>query len=291
MVIDGINCWIGIDGLEQLTDYELKLNFLGEELPGTGFTTCYPAQLPNFNFDEWWSPNNGALWYPYAEEAQQKIWDSANTGTASFGLGSSTVPESQDLKSGKAVRMTSRYVAVKFASGTLFTGTFKSVIGTSGADLDWGIPFTSKPKALKGWCKYQPALVDYIENKKVSDPQYYDQGQLQVILIESESPYRVLPVKNGDKSLNGPTYQDPNTIIDLDTHPTVIARGVLQLDNTDTDGDGIADWINFTLPLEYRDNRTPTYVIVTAASSYLGDFFTGGDGSVLLIDEFEFIYE
>ena len=291
ITIDGINYNVHLVGLEQATEYEVKLYFNGEELPGTTFTTGTPAQLPNFNFDQWWSPNNGGLWYPYAEDAAETVWDSANAGTASFGLGSSTVPETEDVKSGKAVRMTSKFVAVKFAAGNLFTGKFNSVIGTSGADLDWGVPFTSKPKALKGWYKYNPALVNYVENKKVADPKTYDQGQLQVLLVETDCPYRVLPVKTGDKTTNGPTYKDETKIVDLDTDMTIIARGIVNLSISDADGDGKAEWMEFELPLEYRDFRTPTYVIVTAASSYLGDYFTGGDGSVLLIDEFEFVYE
>lgn len=291
VTVDGIDYSVHIDGLEPLTQYEVKLIFLGEDLPGTTFMTCAPVQLPNFNFDQWWSPDNGALWYPYAQGADPTVWDSANAGTAGFGLGSSTVPETNDVVSGKAVRMTSKYAAVKFAAGNLFTGKFRSVVGTSGADLDWGVPFTSRPKALKGWYKYQPALVNYKGNAKVENPTEYDQGQLQVLLVETDSPYRVLPVKVDGKTTNGPTYKDQNTIIDLATHETVIARGLRNLTISDSDSDGNADWVEFVLPLEYRDTRTPTYVVVTAASSYLGDFFTGGDGSVLMIDELEFVYE
>lgn len=289
--VDGINYNVHIDGLEQMTQYEVKLIFLGEELPGTTFTTCSPIQLPNSNFDQWWSPNNGTLWYPYGEGANPTIWDSANPGTAGFGLGSSTVPETEDVVSGKAVRMTSKYAAVKFAAGNLYTGKFRSVVGTSGADLDWGVPFASRPKALKGWYKYQPSLVNYKDNAKVENPTEYDQGQLQVLLVETDGPYKVLPVKKDGKTINGPTYKDQSTVIDLETHETVIARGLRNLTISDPDSDGNADWVEFVLPLEYRDTRIPTYVVVTAASSYLGDFFTGGDGSVLMIDELEFVYE
>lgn len=291
--IDGINCNFHLSDLQQETSYEVRLIFEGEELPGATFTTDAPVQLPNFNFDSWWTPNDGGLWYPYAQDATDPVWDSANAGTAGFGLGSSTVPEENDVHTpgGKAVKMTSKYVAVKFAAGNLFTGKFNRVIGTSGADLDWGVPFASKPKALKGWYKYQPALVNYVDNKIVADPKEYDQGQLQVLLVEVEHPYRVLPVKVGDKTLNGPTYKDQNTIIDLATDKTIIARGVVNISMSDPDGDGNADWVEFELPLEYRDYRNPTYVVVTAASSYLGDYFTGGHGSVLLIDDFEFVYE
>ena len=289
IVVDGVNCHYHLADLEQGTDYEVKFIFAGEELPGVAFTTDTPQQLYNFDFDNWWSPDNGGLWYPYEQGTSAPTWDSANSGTAGFGLGSSTVPE--DRNGGKSVKMSSKYVVVKFAAGTLFTGKYNKTVGTVGADLDWGVPFTAKPKALKGKYKYQPALVNYEENKMVTTDRY-DQGQIQVILIQTETPYRVLPVSvAGGKTLNGPTYKDETKLIDLESHETIIARGSMIFGITDSDNDGQADWVEFELPLEYRDFRTPTYVIVTAASSYLGDYFTGGDGSVLCVDEFEFIYE
>ena len=47
----------------------------------------------------------------------------------------------------------------------------------------------------------------------------------------------------------------------------------------------------FVIPLTYRSKEAPTYVVISAAASYLGDYFTGGVGSVLYVDEFEFIYD
>ena len=46
------------------------------------------------------------------------------------------------------------------------------------------------------------------------------------------------------------------------------------------------------LVLDYRyTNRTPKYILVVATASKYGDYFTGGDTSKLLIDNFELIYE
>ena len=48
----------------------------------------------------------------------------------------------------------------------------------------------------------------------------------------------------------------------------------------------------FTVPLEYRDlTRTPKYIVITVCASKYGDYFTGGEGSVLLVDEFELLYD
>ena len=51
-----------------------------------------------------------------------------------------------------------------------------------------------------------------------------------------------------------------------------------------------ADWGNADKLIAYRNDRTPTLLTVVTSSSYLGDYFTGGSGSVVYFDEFQFIY-
>ena len=88
---------------------------------------------------------------------------------------------------------------------------------------------------------------------------------------------------------------DTDTIPELLVVDVMLAPEVTEQISYDLDVfsfvDGKAEWVEIILPFEYRDYRTPRYVIVTAASSYLGDYFTGGEGSAMLVDEFEFIYE
>ena len=45
------------------------------------------------------------------------------------------------------------------------------------------------------------------------------------------------------------------------------------------------------IPIEYRANRTPKYIIIVASSSRYGDYYIGGVGSKLWIDEMELVYE
>ena len=46
------------------------------------------------------------------------------------------------------------------------------------------------------------------------------------------------------------------------------------------------------LSLAYRyANRTPKYILVVATASKYGDYFTGGTGSKLWLDDFQLIYE
>ena len=51
-------------------------------------------------------------------------------------------------------------------------------------------------------------------------------------------------------------------------------------------------FVEFTLPLEYRDlTRTPKYIVIACCSSYLGDYFTGSTDSLMYVDEFSFEYD
>ena len=73
--------------------------------------------------------------------------------------------------------------------------------------------------------------------------------------------------------------------VDVQNDPHIIAHAMLESDVA-TDG-----YQEFELELEYRDmTRTPKYVVISACGSYLGDYFTGGTGSLMYVDEFEFVY-
>ena len=46
------------------------------------------------------------------------------------------------------------------------------------------------------------------------------------------------------------------------------------------------------IPLTYRaTNRTPKYIIIVCAASKWGDYYVGGVGSTLWLDEMELVYE
>ena len=65
----------------------------------------------------------------------------------------------------------------------------------------------------------------------------------------------------------------------------IIAYGHIVL-NGSTDG-----WQQVEIPLDYRDSETvPTHIIISCASSYLGDYLIGGPGSTLWVDKMELVY-
>ena len=79
--------------------------------------------------------------------------------------------------------------------------------------------------------------------------------------------------------------------IDQENDPHIIAYGKIETTEATLDGEGNLRYVQFNCPLEYRDHsRKPKYVIINACASRYGDDFTGAVGSLLYVDEFEFVY-
>jgi len=268
-VVSDLGISADISGLESGTEYVVRVVEDGAYSPEVSFVTETPVQLYNMDFDQWHL--DGKVWYPYAKGADPTVWDSANKGAATF-IGSSTTPEETFVVEGKAVRMESKYAVIAFAAGNIYTGQFGKINGI-GAELDWGVPFSGRPSALKGWYSYTPAAIDN------ADPEFShllgqnDRCQILVFLTDWDVPFRL--------------NTTAGKFVDFDNDPGIIAFAKME-SSEDTQG----KYREFTLPLEYRDqNRKPKYVVVACAASYLGDYFTGGVGSTMYIDEFEFLYK
>ena len=57
-------------------------------------------------------------------------------------------------------------------------------------------------------------------------------------------------------------------------------------------GETTTEYTLLDLELEYRaTNRVPTYMIIVYSASKFGDFFTGGEGATMFIDEFSLEYD
>ena len=274
VMLDGVEIHAKLLELQQQTAYEARVLAGGKFSPMKEFRTGREIQLYNMGFDDW--NLGGKIWYPFPANAPDslKVWDSANKATANF-LGSITTPVEDFVavagEGKKAAKLESTYAVVKFAAGNLFTGQFVSLKGL-GADLAWGIPFDSKPKALHGYYCYQPAVInEYCDADHAYLKGQNDIGQIQVILTDWDEQFHVLSAEE--------------IFVDVKNDPAIIAYANFE---TSDWNDG---YMEFTLPLEYRSYRTPKYVVVVAASSRYGDFYTGGKGSALYVDEFSFVYE
>lgn len=224
------------------------------------FSTAASVTIHNLNFDSWSDSDK----YPNA--SGYDIWDSANSSGAAI----TTKPVTDAVK-GYAARLESVKAMGMMAAGNIFTGQFAGLAGL-GAKLDWGTPFNGRPIALRGYYKYSPKTIDMAKAPYTDKKGQMDQSQIVVFLTDWTAPFRI--------------NTSSKEFVDLDNDPGIIALGQLNSSNED------AGYVKFTLPLVYRDaTRIPTYLVIAAASSRYGDYFTGGVGSVLHIDEFELVYD
>lgn len=264
-----------VNQLTEGTDYVARVvngDAVSEEFP---FTTETPDQLPNMSFDEWHQGDPGGYtWYPMPEGGAN-IWGTANSGVNMMSAVNSTRPETVFVAKagGAAVRMESVYVFGKFAAGNIYTGQFgKAVLSpVPGAELDWGVPFTTRPYSLKGYYSYAPKIVDYASGKHADKLGTMDTAQIQVFLTDWEKPFLV--------------STSTETFVDIENDPNIIAVGEIR-----TDADTQGKYVEFECVLEYRNDRKPKYIVAVACASLYGDYFTGGVGSVMHVDEWEFVY-
>ena len=274
--IEGTNIYASVDQLSEGTDYVARVVNGDDVSEEFSFTTETPEQLPNMSFDEWMQGDPGGYtWYPNAEGAEL-TWGTANSGVNMLNAVNSTRPEEVFVakKGGKAVRMESVYVFGKFAAGNIYTGKFGKAVLTPvpGAELDWGVPFTTRPYSLRGYYAYAPKKIDYASDKYADKLGTMDKAQILVFLTDWEKPFLV--------------STSTETFVDIKNDPSIIAVGELITDQ-DTEG----KYVEFECVLEYRDDRKPKYIVAVACSSLYGDYFTGGQNSVMHVDEWEFIYK
>ena len=264
-----------LKGLTPNTEYEFQLRYedAGEEKDSKiSFTTEQQTPLYNGGFEHWWL--DGKVAYP--NEQGVSFWDTSNPGGASFG-GSNTTETTSVVHSGsKAAMLQSQYIVIKFAAASLYTGAFGQLVGTSGAKLNWGVPFTTRPTALKGYMQYAPVAINREGSNLPADAPAKGQpdqcGMYCALLSEA------LVVDNTDMG----------TFPDWETDPRVIAYGALPAEQNVHSS---SQWKKVNIPLVYHDlSRKPTHLLVVFSASKYGDYFHGGEGSTLYLDDFELVY-
>lgn len=279
-----------IENLQPLTKYECYA-YSGENKTQTySFTTEEARQMPNSSF-EIFSNTESSKYYSFYDpqssivENQTKWWCSGNKGSTTVGSSYSiTNIDSNDKKDGNySARLESQYVIVKFAAGNIFVGEFDRVVGTSGGIVNFGRPFTLRPRMMSLWLKYENGPIDKFNGAPDNDPvKEGDMDRCQVFVAVGDWDYHEYggtpdsPVQVN--TLEKSTLFDP-------TSEAVIGYGSF-VTNKATDG-----WIKVEIPIEYTStSRKPTHIIVSCAASMLGDYFTGSTKSTLWVDGVELHY-
>lgn len=279
---------VTLTGLAPGTTYEYRS--IAEDFEGTiaTFATETATQLPNSGFENWFIEEGVSTML--GKKNVQRIgtdkatlfWDSGNEGAAT-GNATLTSPDSELKHGGNfSAKLASKAVVGRFAAGNIFIGQYLKTDGMDGV-LGWGRPFTTRPKALKLWVRYQGGTVDKVGDSAPGlNNGDRDEGIVYIALCDNQkTSYEgsawscVVKTKSSDRHLF--SKDDAN----------VIAYGE-HVFTADTDGSGL---VQIEIPLDYRrTDIRPSNIIMVAAASRGGDYFTGSSSSVMWLDDLELVY-
>lgn len=223
---------------------------------------------------------------------QSTWWDTGNHGSSTMNKNVTTPDTSVKHSGNQSLLLSSQFVGIgkigKFAAGNLFAGKYLDTEGTDGV-LGWGRPCTSRPKALKVYVRYEPATVDnggdYIANGAT------DQGIIYVAIGDwagQEANGGTWPFVVRTKKASSLFSTEKGTY----SGDGIIAYGEKTFEEAYNDGGNMKE---LTINLDYDNfggnQRKPTSIIIVASASKYGDYFQGGDGSKMWLDDMELIYE
>lgn len=283
VTVSGTSVSALLTGLDAGTEYVYKIYSDVQEGAEVSFTTEQAAQMPNMGFDAW--NTTGGVVYPNADQNENFWWDSGNTGAR---LGGKT-PTSQETSflatsdegNTSAARLETVNALIAMAGGNVFSGYFGRIQGL-GAEVFFGRPFESRPLTLSGYYSYEPVTIDNVKPPSGVELPFdestiagqSDRCHIFVYVTAWDGPYRVNTTEH--------RYLDIND-------PDVLGYGEL-IDEVGTGG----EYKQFTINIKYREsnrNVKPTYCAVVAVASQYADYFTGGIGSLMYVDEFSFGYD
>ena len=275
LTINGDDLSYKLTGLTPETDYTYRFAYItaDEEVfsAESSFTTEPQTALYNGGFEDWYSV--GSYYSPNAD-ASTKFWDTSNPGSASFNFIVSSPDESFKHSGSKSAKLESKYAVIKLAAGSIYTGTFGKVSGTS-ATINWGVPFTGRPTALKCYISYAPGSVN--RGTKPSIATAPETGENDHCGVRIALMTKSVTINNSSSAWYFPDWENDDF---------VVAYGYYEQSASDN-----GQWRELTIPLTYHSlTKQPTHILITAASSAYGDYFYGSDLSVLNVDDFELIY-
>ena len=255
-------------GLTGSTAYQYRVTVDGVAGAEQNFTTVPATPLENGSFENWHLEDK--IYVPNATGST--FWGSGNPGAASF-IGNLTTPTS-DAVSGQAALLESKDAVIKLGAGNIFTGDF-ALDGTNGI-LHFGQPFTAFPTALRLYYKYTSTTINRIGD---------DVGTLENLRGRPDSCHIYIALSDKSEPYEIRTRPSERKMFDKND-ANIIAYGEFISAQT------TSSYQQITIPLEYRaNNRTPRYIVIVASASKYGDYFIGGMGSTLWLDEMELVYE
>lgn len=308
---DGGSFTAHIKGLKPETAYELYAVCGSDKTAVKEFVTAPDTAIPNGSF-EYASKVAGESYYKFYDpdcgvpDGSFMFWGSGNgegsegvNGSANMGIVITYIDQLDKVDGKQSVRAQTSQMAGILAAGNLFTGQFAGLVGTSGGKVNFGRPWTERPKAIKLYCKYMTGKMDIVGQNTppgvtLIKGETYDRADIKVAL-----GYWDYKKYGGTK--NSPVHVDttnPSTFVDFNTDKSTIGNGNLTLyhDGYSLNGGQMTtaatdQWIEYTIPINYRDIETlPTHIIISCAASQYGDYFSGCSSSKLWLDKVEAVY-
>ena len=268
--VSGTSFSATVSQLSPDTQYDIKVSVDGKEMSSASFDTTPATPLENGSLDNW--HNVDKLWNPW-EEGGQSFWDTGNKGATTISDSNSIPTDETCNGSGKAASLESKYLVLKFAAGNLFTGSYVETVGTNGV-LSFGRPFSAFPSKLRFNYKYTSNTID-----KVGDDAF------QYLKGRPDSCHIYIALTDWDEPLEIRTRPAERQLFDKNDSKVIAYGEYIQ-------GSTTSSYQQKDIILNYKyNNRTPKYIVVVASASKYGDYFTGGVGSKLWLDNLELIYE
>ena len=311
IIADGGSFTAHIKGLKPETAYEVYAVCGSDKTAIKEFVTAPDTAIPNGSF-EYASKVAGESYFKFYDpdcgvpDGSFMFWGSGNgegsegvNGSANMGIVITYIDQLDKVDGKQSVRAQTSQMAGILAAGNLFTGQFAGLVGTSGGKVNFGRPWTVRPKAIKLYCKYTTDKMDIVGKNTppgvtLIKGETYDRADIKVAL-----GYWDYKKYGGTK--NSPVHVDttnPSTFVDFNTDKSTIGNGNLTIyhDGYSLNGGQMTtsatdQWIEYTIPINYRDIETlPTHIIISCAASQYGDYFSGCSSSKLWLDKVEAVY-
>lgn len=272
---------VKLPGLNPSTAYEYQAEcgeFLSELMY---FTTEGTFQLPNADMEQWgqysFKPYMGGtkqVVFPGTGDAPT-FWSSGNAGSSMANI--TLTNESGDMyhSGSRSAKLVSQSTMGIIAAGNILSGDFLRMPSMMSAEVSFGRPYEggSHPDALSVWVNYRPKQVTS-EGQGLTK-QMKDHGQIFIAFATGPSI-----VNTNDK-----VYFNPEA-------SNILGYGEITWKGEDYGPEGQLKQV--VIPIKWYDKAktTPaTHIIIVAAASKFGDYFAGGDGSTMYLDDFELIYD
>lgn len=260
-------------------------NNLGDIIPNAGMESWSTKSMKKMFSGSANVPYPNAVKYEDAT-GTDKFWDSGNNAyLTSSGTDKLCTQATYSGKVGNyCAQLAAKYAGIAFAAGNLYTGDFV-MDGTVGY-AQFGQPYTysARPAALK--LKYAAEIGEI--NRVKNDPPVstgIDKGRIFVCIVEWSDRHAV---KSGTK-VDKTTFWDPETVSSLN-EGKIIGYGSAYITESHT-----GSMKDLELPIVYyeKTDKAPTSkytLVISTATSYLGDYLTGCDTNKLWVDDFKWVY-